>query len=161
MLDNSHFKMQDTYDAAIRAVHDCIANDDRSTWRPNVVRVEEGRRIHDIDGVEAGSYGGCPSHAQALLRLLVDPLRPCSLYAYPAVVGEAVTPVDVLVGFLDRANTLTLACGDSVFPMICHHVAARRTVPAVPSNAKWIVAASLSTELRRAVALYVPRCISY
>lgn len=115
------------YNAAMEAVRDCVLNDDRSTWFPKILHtLEDGRQIHDIDGVKASV---CPRNnaalTRSLLRLVVDESLPCALFAYPA--ADGVQAVDVLVGWLDADMALTPACVDGrMYPMLCRRMSYSR-----------------------------------
>ena len=168
------------YVAAVNHVYECVRSDDRDGWLPNIVRIEGGRKIHLIDGIEASSHGGVDdsygnASASSMLRLIVSGGReggsiPCALFAYNAKCG--IQPVDVIVGFLDGDRNLTLAWNRKrVFPMIGANIGStiennqRRwirsiapstftEVPDIPADAKYIVAASLDARYRKAVAFF-------
>ncbi len=101
----------------------------------------------------------CVSEMHSILRLLVDPTLPCALFAYPYVREQGTIrkdrPVDVLIGFLDATKKrFTFAYDDGrVYPMVCHHVRSTYAIPDAPKGTKWVVAASLPTDLRQTVTL--------
>jgi hypothetical protein len=139
------------YVEAIEACNRCIREDDRAnTWWPKVLRIEGSRTVLDVDGTECAAFSDVDvAHSSALFRLMLDDRRVCALFAYPAESG--VKPVDVVVGFLDGDGRLTLALNDKeVFPMIGN----RDPPPEIPPATRWIVAAALGTEHRRAVSAF-------
>lgn len=87
----------------------------------NIIRIEEGRKIHLINGIETASSGGDDGQfgdalSNSLLRLIMDENLPCKLFAYDVKYG--IKAVDIIVGFLDKEQNLTFAWDKRVFPMI-------------------------------------------
>lgn len=143
------------YINAVNLINDCVMSDDRSTWWPCVVghSLKDGSDIIDGQEYKAKLNDTYPdAHRNALLRLVEggDAVE-CVLFAYAVKYG--IMPVDVVIGFLgDQESALTPAWdGRCVFPMIGVPCGWK---PGVPVGSKWIVAAALNRNLRRAVALY-------
>lgn len=156
---DQEFPMKHKFQEAIRAINDKIAiNDDHETWWPKILRRESdfSKSIHDIDGVEAAASSSDramnefdESRANSYLRLVLRN-SPCELFAYPVEFG--IRPVDVIVGFMsENKDDLTLAWDDDrVYPLIGNN----EYIRTLPDAAKWIIAASMSTEYRRVVSLF-------
>jgi hypothetical protein len=169
------------YIDAIKCVNECILNDDRDKWWPNIIRIEGEQKIHSIDGIEAGSMGTNgtsfdDAHCNSLLRLISGEKKSCTLFVYD--VKCDIQLVDIIVGFLDNQKNLTLAWNNKrVFPMIGANIGSTiengeikfidpksslkskettffTKIPEIPENTKWIVAASLDLQYRKAVALF-------
>lgn len=148
------------YIIAINHVNDCIKNDNKETWWPNITRIDGDKKYHMINDTEIGftsrqdEYDD--AHAYALVKMLVGNDKPCTLFAYDVKFGYQ--PVDVIVGFLDQDKNLTLAWdNERVFPMIgcdAEYNIKKDEFPMIPSNTKWIVAACLELEYRKDVIVY-------
>ena len=144
------------------------------TW-PKVIRIEGDRKIHLINGIEAGSSCGDgefgDASSNALLRIVIDKNLQCALFAYDVKYG--IKSVDIIVGFLDKEKNLTLAWDNKrVFPMIGSNIGylvkedkwisphsqegkySYTKIPYIPENTKWIIAGSLNTQNRKIIALY-------
>ena len=170
------FTMEE-YSDVIKHVNECIRNDNRDTWWPKIIRIEGGKKIHLINGIEAGASGSDGSSfgdasSNALLRIVIDEKLPCTLFAYDVKCN--IHNVDIIVGFLDKEKNLTLAWDKRVYPMIGisignifedgkrkfidHNTSKENMVftkiPNIPENTKWIIACSLNTKNRKIVALY-------
>ena len=145
------------YTNIIKAINDIIFNSDGKTWWPKIVRIEGNHAIHDIGGVEAGSSSNSflksysDSQSNALLRLVLNDSLCATIFAYS--VTDGIERSDIIVGFLNKDNKLTLAWDDKrVYPMIGQQSHTYNFK--IPDDTVWIVAACLNTKPRRLVSLF-------
>lgn len=149
-------ELESLYKAAIECCYTHILHDDRETWWPKIKRIEGRKVIHEINGVECSAGGGIihseydDAYSNSMLRLCMSKEETCAIFAYPVKYG--IQPVDILIGFMDVSRNLTLAWDETrVYPMIGNRF---YESSAIPKNTKWIVAANLSHDYRKAVSLY-------
>jgi hypothetical protein len=143
-----------TYLKAIDDVKQCFYNDNIQTWWPSIIGYENGSRVHYINGVKAGSYGGCVSQSDSILRLLMDDTLICALFAFPA--SNGIGKIDMVVGYIDYNKNKILDSYSMIGRKdLCHE---ETSYSIVPKNAKWIIGASFKTDYRNSLATESSLC---
>ncbi len=145
-----------TFIEAIHACNLCILKDDKQYWYPKILRIEGRQKMLEIDGEECALMGSgddaADANCHALMHLMKDKTRICAIYAYPVKCG--IKPVDIIVGFMDKNNGLTLAWDKKrVLPMIGNPNVSMYN-QRIPPDTTWIVAAAFETKYRHAISLF-------